>query len=134
MIAIIMVFFILLCGCIEEEKNNTDDNNGNNEDTIPDYEKNILGTWSENETFENFTYIIEYKFFSNNSFFSGLMDEGVDFYNVTIWGSYNITSEVIQLTVDGETSDNKYLISEDGDFLLLYYEDGINYDVFRKVV
>jgi len=104
----------------------------------------ILGNWARNETFENFTYIIVYKFFSNQSFFSGLKDEGSESYNVSIWGNYSIDSEEIHYSIDSEeiqfnvggdtpsSSTHKYLISPEGDLLLLYYEDGINYDVLKK--
>ena len=40
--------------------------------------------------------------------------------------------EELKLFVDREESTHKYLISLEGDLLLLYYEDGINYDVLRK--
>jgi len=127
---------LLLSGCIEEkEENNEDETNEENIDQ--DFENMILGTWVRNETFDNFTYIIEYKFFSNQSFFSGLKDEGIESYNVSIWGIYSIDSEEIQLIVGGDTPSSstiKYLISPDGDLLLLYYEDGINYDVLRKEI
>jgi len=127
-----MLFSILfLSGCVEEKIDG--DTNGENIDQ--DYENIILGTWAGNETFENFTYIIEYKFFSNQSFFSGLKDEGIESYNVSIWGNYSIDSEEIQFIVSGDTpstSVHKYLISLEEDLLLLYYEDGINYDVLRK--
>ena len=107
------------------------------DDVIQDFQKIILGTWERNETFENFTYFIEYKFFSNNSFFSGLKDEGVDFYNVSVWGNYSISSEFIEFNVGGEfpsSSTHKYLISAEEDLLLIYYEDGVNYQVLKKVV
>ena len=127
----ILFSILFLSGCVEEKIDG--DTNGENIDQ--DYENIILGTWARNETFENFTYIIEYKFFSNQSFFSGLKDEGIESYNVSIWGIYSIDSEEIQLIVGGDTPSSstiKYLISPDGDLLLLYYEDGINYDVLRK--
>ena len=131
----IMIFLsIVLSGCVEEKEENNEDET--NEETIDqDYENMILGNWVRNETFENFTYIIVYKFFSNQSFFSGLKDEGIGSYNVSIWGNYSINSEEIQFNVVGDTpssSTHKYLIAPEGDLLLLYYEDGINYDVLRK--
>jgi hypothetical protein len=112
-------------GCVED---NNDDNN------IQDYENLILGSWTRNETFENFTYIIDYDFYSNNSFFSGIKDEGEDSYNITIWGSYSIDDNYIEFIVDGEnpsTSSNKYSISSDEDLLILYYDD-TNFDVLKR--
>ena len=129
-----LVFSILfLSGCIEEKEENNNETNGENPDQ--DFKNIILGTWARNETFENFTYIIEYKFFSNQSFFSGLKDEGTESYNSTIWGNYSIDSEEITFNVSGDypsISIHKYLISPEEDLLLLYYEDGINYHVLRK--
>ncbi len=125
---------LLFSGCVEEKEEKNEDET--NEDIIDqDYENMILGNWVRNETFENFTYFIVYKFFSNQSFFSGLKDEGIESYNVSIWGNYIIDGEEIQFNVEGDTSSsstNKYLISPEGDLLLLYYEDGINYDVLKK--
>ena len=134
MLGLMLCSMLLLSGCVEEKEENNEDET--NEETIDqDYENMILGNWARNETFENFTYIIVYKFFSNQSFFSGLKDEGIESYNVSIWGNYSIDSEEIQFNVGGDTpssSTHKYLISPEGDLLLLYYEDGIDYDVLRK--
>jgi hypothetical protein len=131
----IMIFLsIVLSGCIEEKEENNEDET--NEETIDqDYENMILGIWVRNETYGNFTYIMAYNFFSNQSFFSGVKDESIESYNVSIWGNYSIDSEEIQFIVGGDipsSSTHKYLISSEGDLLLLYYEDGINYDVLRK--
>ena len=128
---LILSSYLLLYGCIDEQ------NEDETEDEIIDenYLNLILGTWVGRETFENFTYIIEYKFFSNNSFFSGVKDEGNDNYNVSIWGTYNIDMEEIKLIVGGEIqseSTHKYIISPEKNRLLLYYEDGINYDIYFK--
>jgi hypothetical protein len=120
---------LLLSGCVEE---NNEDETTNNQD----YENMILGSWIKIETYENFTFIIVYEFFSNQSFFSGVKDEGVESYNVSVWGNYNIDSETIQFIAGGDASSSStrnYLISPEGDLLLLYYEDGINYDVLEKV-
>ncbi len=133
-LGLILFSMLLFSGCVEEKEENNEDET--NEETIDqDYENMILGNWARNETFENFTYIIVYNFFSNQSFFSGLKDEGIESYNVSIWGNYSIDSEEIQFNVGGDapsSSTHKYLISPEGDLLLLYYEDGINYDVLRK--
>lgn len=134
MLGLMLFSMLLLSGCVEEKEENNEDET--NEETIDqDYENMILGIWVRNETYNNFTYIIVYKFFSNQSFFSGVKDEGIEFYNVSIWGNYIIDGEEIQFIVGGDTppsSTHKYLISSEGDLLLLYYEDGINYDVLRK--
>jgi len=134
MLGLMLFSMLLLSGCVEEKEENNEDET--NEETIDqDYENMILGIWVRNETYDNFTYIMVYKFFSNQSFFSGVKDEGIESYNVSIWGNYSIDSEEIQFIVGGNTpssSTHKYLISSEGDLLLLYYEDGINYDVLRK--
>jgi hypothetical protein len=95
----------------------------------------ILGSWTRNETFGNFSYIIDYTFYSNKSFFSGIKEVGEDTYNITIRGNYNIDNENIQFITDGKNPSNstqKYSISNEEDLLLLYYEDEINYDVLRR--
>lgn len=116
----------MISGCVED---NNDDNN------IQDYKNLILGNWTRNETFENFTYIIDYAFYSNQSFFSGIKDEGKESYNITIWGNYTIDKENIEFIVGGEyssTSTHKYSISSDEDLLLLYYENDTNFDVLKR--
>jgi hypothetical protein len=128
LLGMMLFSMFLLSGCVEE--NNKEETNNDQ-----DYENKILGTWIRNETYENFTFIIVYKFFSNQSFFSGVRDEGVDFYNVSVWGDYIIDSEEVQFIVGGDTSSSsthKYFLSPEEDLLLLYYEDGINYDVLEK--
>ena len=85
-LGLILFSMLLFSWCVEEKEENNEDET--NEETIDqDYENMILGNWARNETFENFTYIIVYKFFSNQSFFSGLKDEGIESYNVSIWGN-----------------------------------------------
>lgn len=131
LLGLLLFSSLIFGGCIEEKNENETDTKKIDDN----YVNLILGTWVRNETFENFTYIIEYKFFSNNSFFSGVKDEGNDNYNVSIWGTFNIDIEEIQLIVGGDTpseSVHKYFISPEGDSLLLYYEDGINYDILSK--
>ena len=125
MIVLILFSLVMTSGCIEE---NNEDNN------IQDYESLILGSWTRNETFENFTYIIDYDFYANHSFFSGIKDEGVDSYNITIWGNYSVDENYIEFIVYGEnpsTSSNKYSILSDEDLLLLYYDD-TNFDVLKR--
>ena len=126
-----IIFFLLLCGCIEEEKNNTDDNNGNDEDTIPDYEKNILGNWTGYDIFENFTYITDYNFYSNNSYFSGFKEIREDSYNMTRWGTYNIDDENIEFIVSEENSSINYSITSEGNLLTLYYDDGTYLELLK---
>ncbi len=135
-ISFIIICLIFLTGCFEEEneENKENDNELNGDNIEPYYENMIIGTWVGNQSFENFTYIIEYRFYSNNSFFSGIKEEGVESYNDTIMGNYTIDSEEIQFTVEGDNVTYKYLLSPEGDLLLLYYENGIDYDLLRKEI
>ena len=136
MLGLMLFSMLLLSGCVEEkEENNEDETNEENIDQ--DYENMILGIWIMNETYNNFTYITVYKFFSNQSFFSGVKDEGNESYTNSIWGNYSINSEEIQFIVGGDTpssSPQKYLISSEEGLLLLYYEDGISYDLLRREI
>jgi len=127
---IFLFSLIIISGCIEDSNNNENKDNNNKY-----YENLILGTWTRNETFENFTYIIDYIFYSNQSFFSGLKQVDQDSYNITIWGTYIIDDENIQLIVNGDipsNSSHKYSINPEDDFFILYYEDGVNFDVLRR--
>jgi hypothetical protein len=130
LLSIIVSSLLLLSGCLEEKN----ENETNDKNIDENFNTLILGTWVGEEKFENFTYIIEYNFFSNNSFFSGLKDQGNDNFNVSIWGTYEINVEEIKLTVGGEESTHKYLIFPDKNKLLFYYEDGINfYELFKEL-
>ena len=128
---IIMILFISqFIGCLES---NTDDNN--QIDLNHDYKSEIVGTWRKNDTFDNFTYKIQYEFFDNNEFISGVLNDDLTTYNVSINGSYEIDNETIKFIVYGENPSItvlKYLISEDNNYLLIYYEDEINYDVYLR--
>ena len=137
-IFIILVIFlsIVISGCLEEKKDNIEDTN-NDDNSNQNYQEMILGTWTKNETVENLTYKIVYKFFSNYSFFSGIIYENMESYNVSIWGTYNIDNESLYFSVNEDTSSevaNKYFIYEDGNIMLLYYEDEINFDVLYKEI
>ena len=62
-IFIILVIFlsIVISGCLEEKKDNIEDTN-NDDNSNQNYQEMILGTWTKNETVENLTYKIVYKF------------------------------------------------------------------------
>ena len=137
-IIIFLVIFqsIAISGCLEEKKDNIEDIT-NEDNSNQNYQEMILGTWNKIETVENITYKTVYKFFSNYSFFSGIIYENMETYNVSIWGTYNIDNESLYFSVNEDTSSevaNKYFIYEDGNIMLLYYEDEINFDVLYKEI
>ena len=132
--SIILVITLMLSGCTEEKEVINDDKT--NDDPVDfDYENIILGTWYKNQSLGNITFIIEYKFFSNQSFFSGIRKEESAIYNESVWGDYVINNETIKFIVGGEIpseSTLKYLLSPEGEFLLLYFENEIDYDVLKR--
>jgi hypothetical protein len=126
-IAFFFTILILLLGCIDSEIENKDPD--------PELKNNIIGLWAKNEPFENFTYKITYEFYPNMSFFSGILNEDLTSYNISIWGKYIIDNETLKFIVDGDNPSNsthKYFISNDSNNLLIYYEDEVNYDVYLK--
>jgi hypothetical protein len=137
-IFMILVIFqlIAISGCLERENDNIEDINSD-DNSNQNYQEMILGTWNKIETVENITYKTVYKFFSNYSFFSGIIYENMETYNVSIWGTYNIDNESIYFTINEEPSSevaNKYFIYEDEHIMLLYYEDEINFDILYKEI
>lgn len=120
----IILIFITLSGCTD----NTSINNNS---------KNIIGKWYKEIKFENITYKVIYKFFSNSSFFSGVWDSNSSSYSSSVNGIYELKNEKIILNVTGENpsvSTLKYSISEDNNNLILYYEDEENYDVYIREI
>jgi hypothetical protein len=113
----IMIFLsIVLSGCLENSNNNDE-------------------TWTKIEIVGNYTYKIVYEFFSNSSFFSGPWDTTSESYNMSLWGTYSISNERLYLNVGGvfpSNSVHKYSFTDDGKSLILYYEDGVNFDVLTK--
>jgi hypothetical protein len=127
----IFLIFNIFSGCIDSEIENDDEI-----DEEYDYKTEILGSWTKNDTFDNFTYVIKYEFFTNNSFISGVLNDDLSTYNISIWGSYIIDNETLKFFVNGDnpsTSTHKISISEDENFLLIYYEDEIDFDVYARV-
>ena len=133
-ILILMIFIILISsifiGCMDSNENEKND-----DDLNIDYKSKIVGTWRKNDTFDNFTYKIQYEFYNNNSFISGVLNDDLITYNISINGTFEINNETLKFIVnedDTMISTHKYLISEDNDYLLIYYEDEINYDVYNR--
>ncbi len=126
----IMIFLsIVLSGCLENSNSNDD------ETSNLKFEETILGTWTKIEIVGNYTYKIDYRFFSNSSFFSGLWDTSSESYNMSLWGTYSISNERLYLNVGGVSPSNsvhKYSFTDDGKSLILYYEDEVNFDVLTK--
>jgi hypothetical protein len=121
---------ILLIGCVDSNIDNE-----KQDDLNLDYKSKIVGTWRKNDTFDNFTYKIQYKFNNNNDFISGVLNDDLITYNVSINGTYEIDNETLKFIVNDDDliiSTHKYIISDDNDFLLIYYEDEINYDVYSR--
>jgi len=120
---------IVLSGCLENSNNKNDENS--NMEAV----ETILGTWSKIKIDGNYTYKIVYRFFSNSSFFSAILDTSSESDNVSIWGTFTINNEKLYLNV-GEvfpsTSVHKYYFNDDGKSLTLYYEDETNFDVLLK--
>ena len=125
-----MIFLsIVLSGCLENS-NSDDDETSNLE-----FEETILGTWTKIEIVGNYTNTIVYRYFSNSSLFSWLWDMSSESYNMSLWGTYNISDESLNLNVGGfspSNSVNKYSFTDDGKSLILYYEDEVNFDVLTK--
>ena len=125
-----MIFLsLVLSGCLENSNSN-DDKTSN-----LTFEETILGTWTKIEIAGNYTYKIVYRFFSNSSFFSGLLDANSDSNSMSLWGTYSISNERLYLNVGGATPSNsnlKYSFTNDGNSFILYYEDGINFDVLTR--
>ena len=127
----IFILFSFFYGCIESNIDTDDDKN-----VEYNYETKILGSWTKNDTFDNFTYVIKYDFFANNSFISGVLNDDLITYNISIWGYYIVENETLKFIVNGDNpseSTHKISISEDEDFLLIYYEDEIDFDVYKKL-
>lgn len=123
---VLITFFltILISGCIEK----TDSSEKNNENS------SILGTWTAQEDTENSTYKVLYIFYSNSSFFTGVLNLTSQRYDIGLWGeySYNDTRLTFVVSEDNSTSDLKYSLSDDTNTLLLYYEDEINFDILKR--
>jgi filamentous hemagglutinin family protein len=51
-----------------------------------------------------------------------------------LWGNYSINESWVTLTEteQGSTSSLKYSLSKDGNTLILYYENGINFDTLTR--
>ena len=124
-IILITIFLtLLLSGCTET----TDSNEKNTESS------SILGTWSVQDDTGNNTYKVLYSFYSNSSFFTGVLNLTSLRYDISLWGeySYNDTRLTFIVSEYNSTSDLKYSLSDDTNTLLLYYEDEINFDVLQR--
>ena len=127
---ILILISSLLIGCMDSniDKENQDDLNH-------DFKSKIIGTWRTNDTFDNFTYKIQYEFYNNNEFISGVLNDDLITYNISINGTYEIDDETLKFIVNNDDpiiSNHKYILSDDNNFLLIYYEDEINYDVYFR--
>ena len=127
--SIIIFLSIVLGGCLEISNNKKD------ESSNLEFKEKILGTWTKIKIDGNYTYKIVYRFFSNSSFFSAILDASSESDNMSVWGTYSINNERLYLNV-GEvfpsTSVHKYYFNDDGKSLILYYEDEVNFDVLIK--
>ena len=122
-LVLITVFLtLLLTGCTE-----TTDNSEKNT-------KSILGTWSVQDSTGNNSYKVLYSFYSNSSFFTGVLNLTSQRYDISLWGeySYNDTRLTFIVSEYNSTSDLKYSLSDDTNTLLLYYEDETNFDVLQR--
>lgn len=126
-----LLIIVSLCGCL------------NNEEKQSSMEEMIIGewyndqTWYNQETQENVAFTAVYEFFSNSSFFSGFWDSNVESYTIILWGTYEINNSKIYFKGEGQNTNvavHEYYISDDGNTLNLYYEDGSGFDVFTKYV
>ena len=121
---------IVLSGCLENSDNNDDEISNLN------FEEAILGTWTKMEIVGNYTYKDVYEFFSNSSFFTSSSVWDMESNNESFWGTYNITNEKLYLNV-GEVSPSysglNYSFTDEGKSLILYYEDGVDFDILTKV-
>ena len=127
--SIIIFLSIVLGGCLEIS------NNKNDESSNLEFEETILGTWTKIKIDGNYTYKIVYRFFSNSSFFSAILDASSESDNMSVWGTYSINNERLYLNageVFPSTSVHKYYFNDDGKSLILYYEDEVNFDVLIK--
>jgi hypothetical protein len=102
--------------------------------TATNSDTQLLGTWSMSEDIENSPYKIVYTFYSNSSFFTGVKNMSSNIFDLGLWGTYSLSDERIKFMVEEQnsTSDLKYLISDDGKTLTLFYEDDVNYDILSK--
>ena len=120
-VVVFVVFVsVLLVGCTSSTNNGYDDQ--------------LIGTWSMIGELENYTFKDFYVFYSNSSFFSNYQDVSSQIYGDGLWGTYSVSGSHITLTIQNpySSSDLKYSISEDGNTLLLYHENGTDYDVLTK--
>ena len=67
------------------------------------------------DTFSNMTFNISYTFYSNMSFFSGVQNETSSEYEMSIWGNYSISDDIITLITQNPVSSSSlsFSISED---------------------
>ena len=123
----ILSTLVAMSGCIDQPSDTNDDST----DVV---QGPIIGTWSNYESSENYTYQIVYSFYSNGSFFSGVREVTTGTYDVGLWGTFNVSDERVEMTAGDppSTASLKYSISADNTTLLLYYEDEINFDVFTR--
>jgi hypothetical protein len=121
----ILIISISLSGCLNDgEEQSSED-------------ERLYGLWYNEETIEDVTYRVVYEFFTNSSFFSGVWDSSFGDYTNSIWGTFKIKNEKLYFNVKGQDpseSVHKYSISDNGNILNLYYEDGINFDILTKFV
>ena len=119
-VIILILLIVKLSGCSE---------------TAEDAEQNtIIGTWSMIDNYYDISFKYVYIFYENSSFFSGVLNLSSLNYELSIWGNYSINESRITLTETekGSASSLKYSFSKDGNTLLLYYEDEINFDTLTR--
>ena len=115
---------IILSGCTEDSSTNN----------IP---KGIVGVWSNEKIQNDITYKYVYELYSNLSFFYTVWYSNSSSYTDNTRGTYEINEEHLYLTTPGintkwEVLVFPYSISEDGNELKLYYNDGVTYEVFVR--
>ncbi len=127
-LTVIISISLLLTGCTsleDKDQKNKDENDDN---------MGIIGNWSMVDDTYNISYKYVYRFYENSSFFTGVENMSSQHFVMNLWGVYSINESMIHLTVTEEnsTSTLKYSISDDGDSLLLYYEDDTNFEVLTR--
>lgn len=125
-ISSLIVFLSVFSGCTTTQEENSDDTNNESYD--------LTGTWSMIDTIESTSFKIVYSFYDNSSFFTGVQNITTNQYELSLWGNYSVSNSRITMTVPNQnsTSSLKYEFGEDGNKILLYYEDETNFDILTR--
>lgn len=120
---ILLIFLVnIFIGCIQDTSSKT-------------FEEKILGEWYREDITNDITYKFVYRFYSNNSFYSGVWREDTNNFISGIWGIYSISDDKLTFITTGQvesTSTHKISFNEDGNSFLLYLEDESDFDVLYR--